>query len=268
MVGLAHLQTARLNVVMVGGGTPDPSDRCRVGLSFFDAAGRLFNDASGMPIATDVTLAPDQAARLDLRQADAFRGRTGLRVALRARMQALDLPPTTGADPCRRVVATLEVFDNFTGRTSLLAVGGGSPDPSTIPSDPQEIPFGMVGLARLQTARLNVAAVGGGTPDPSQLPACPVALGFVNSMGEPFLDASGMPIAAEGTLEPGTAGALDLRSADAFRGLTGMRVAFRAVLRVGVVLPPSPCQPPVATLEVFDTLTGRTLVLYPSDPNI
>jgi hypothetical protein len=81
MVGLAHLQTARLNVVMVGGGSPDPSERCRVGLSFFDAAGQLFSDASGMPRATDVTLVPDQVARLDLRQADAFRGRTGLRVA-------------------------------------------------------------------------------------------------------------------------------------------------------------------------------------------
>jgi hypothetical protein len=44
-----------------------------------------------------------------------------------------------------------------------------------------------------------------------------------------------------------------------------MRVAFRAVLRVA--FPPSPCQPPVATLEVFDNLTGRTMVLIPTDPN-
>ena len=252
MVGLAHLQTARLNVVMVGGGTPDPTARCRVGLSFFDAEGQRFSDASAMPIATEVILAFDQAARLDLREADAFRGRTGLRVAFRARMQALDLPPTTGPDPCQRVVATLEAFDNITGRTNLLAVGGGTPDPS-------DIPFGMVGLARLQTARLNVAAVGGGAPDPSDLPSCPVTVGFVDSMGEPFRDASGMPIAAEGTLVPGEAGALDLRSADAFRGLTGLRVAFRAVLRVA--FPPNPCQPPVATLEVFDNLTGRTGLL-------
>ena len=38
-----------------------------------------------------------------------------------------------------------------------------------------------------------------------------------------------------------------------------MRVAFRAVLRV--VFPPSPCQLPVATLEVFDNFTGRTSLL-------
>ena len=257
MVGLAHLQSAQLNVVMVGGGTPDPSDDCRVGISFFDAAGQLFRDTSGMPIAAEAILS-DQAARLDLREADAFRGRTGLRVAFRARMQALDLPPTTGPDPCRRVVATLEVVDNLTGRTNLLAVGGGSPDPG---ANPQEIPFGMVGLARLQTARLSVVAVGGGSPDPNGLPSCPVALGFVNSMGQPFLDASGMPIAAEGTLAPGQAGALDLRAADAFRGLTSLRVAFRPVMRVLATAPPNPCQPPVATLEVFDSLTGRTNLL-------
>ena len=221
MVGLAHLQTARLNVVMIGG-NPDPSNRCRAELSFFDAAGRLFRDASGVPIAAVFILDPGKAARLDLREADAFRGRTGLRVAFRARMQALDLPPTTGPDPCRRVVATLEVFDNFTGRTNLLAIGGGQ-------------------------------------PDPSNLPACPVEVSFVNASGDPFRDASGTPIKALIALDPGQAGALDLRSVDAFRGLTSMRVAFRPVLRV--VFPPSPCEPPVATLEVFDNFTGRTSLL-------
>jgi len=251
MVGLAHLQTARLNVVMIGG-NPDPSNRCRAELSFFDAAGRLFRDASGVPIAAVFILDPGKAARLDLREADAFRGRTGLRVAFRARMQALDLPPTTGPDPCRRVVATLEVFDNFTGRTNLLAIGGGNPDPS-------DLPFGMVGLARLQTARLNIVAIGGGQPDPSNLPACPVEVSFVNASGDPFRDASGTPIKALIALDPGQAGALDVRSADAFRGLTSMRVAFRPVLRV--VFPPSPCEPPVATLEVFDNFTGRTSLL-------
>jgi len=252
MVGLAHLQTARLNVVMIGGGQPDPGQRCRAEISFFDAAGQLFRDSSGVPIATEVILVSDQAARLDLREADAFRGRTGLRVALRARMQALDPPPTTGPDPCRRVVATLEVFDNFTGRTNLLAIGGGNPDPS-------DLPFGMVGLARLQTARLNIVAIGGGQPDPSNLPACPVEVSFVNASGDPFRDASGTPIKALIALDPGQAGALDVRSADAFRGLTSMRVAFRPVLRV--VFPPSPCEPPVATLEVFDNFTGRTSLL-------
>ena len=222
MVGLAHLQTARLNVVMIGGGSPDPSNRCRAEVSFFDAAGRLFRDASGVPIAAVFILDPGKAARLDLREADAFRGRTGLRVAFRARMQALDLPPTTGPDPCRRVVATLEVFDNFTGRTNLLAIGGGQ-------------------------------------PDPSNLPACPVEVSFVNASGDPFRDASGTPIKALIALDPGQAGALDLRSVDAFRGLTSMRVAFRPVLRV--VFPPSPCEPPVATLEVFDNFTGRTSLL-------
>jgi len=86
-----------------------------------------------------------------------------------------------------------------------------------------------------------------------------VEVSFVNASGDPFRDASGTPIKALIALDPGQAGALDLRSVDAFRGLTSMRVAFRPVLRV--VFPPSPCEPPVATLEVFDNFTGRTSLL-------
>lgn len=140
-------------------------------------------------------------------------------------------------------------------RLNVVAVGGGSPDPS-------EMPFGMVGLARLQTARLNLVAVGGGSPDPS---TCPVEVSFVDETGAPFLDTSGTPIAARFMLAPGEARELDLRAADAFRRATGLRVAIRAVVHVAV--PSNPCRPPAATLEVFDTLTGRTSVLYvPTQP--
>jgi hypothetical protein len=132
MAGLAHLQTARLNVVAVGGGTPDPSQQvCRVGLGFRDASGRLFRDASGMDIAAEFTLAPGRAVHLALREADAFRGRTGRRVAVRADALWLD-PPT--AESLRPIVATLEIV--MTGQTVLLywprlnvVAVGGSPDP-------------------------------------------------------------------------------------------------------------------------------------------
>jgi hypothetical protein len=258
IAGLAHLQTARLNVVAIGGGQPDPADRCLANLSFRDATGQLFRDASGMPIATEVALEPGKAARLDLREADAFRGRTGLRVAFQANVELREttsLPP----NPCTAVVPTLEIYNSLIGRTALFypedvaAIGGGQPDPSGIP-------FGIVGLGRLQTGRLNVVAIGGGQPDPSELPICPVDVGFVNDAGEPFRDASGMPIAAQFVLSSGKARALDLKASDAFRGSTGMRKAFRAVAQV--TLPPNPCQPPVATLEVFDNLTGRSSLIY------
>ena len=259
VVGLAHLQTARLNVVAIGGGNPDPGERCLVGLSFRDATGQLFKDASGMDIAAEVMIAPGQAAQLDLREADAFRGRSGLRVAFQANAELL-VPPS----PCTAmVVSTLEIYDSLIGRTTLLypgdvaAIGGGNPDPG-------QIFFGIVGLGRLQTGLLNVVAIGGGNPDPSDLPICPVGVGFVDDMGEVFRDASGRPIVARFDLDPGAARALDLRAADAFRGSTALRKAFRAVARVMTPTdtPPNPCRPPVVTLEVFDNLTGRSALLY------
>ncbi|OGB92305.1 MAG: hypothetical protein A2Z31_03030 [candidate division NC10 bacterium RBG_16_65_8] len=229
IIGLAHLQTARLNVVAIGGGTPDPSNRCVVNLSFRDATGELFKDGRGMPISAEFTIAPGQAAQLDLREADAFRGRAGLRVAFQTSAELLDTrhPP----NPCAAIVPTLEIYDSLIGRTALL-----------YPADP--------------------AAIGGGTPDPSDLPVCPVEVGFVDDLGEVFRDASGRPIAARFVLAPGEAGELDLRTADAFRGSTGLRKAFRAVARLAH--PPSPCRPPaaVATLEVFDNVTGRSALLY------
>jgi hypothetical protein len=223
-----------------------------------DASGGPFTDAGGMPIALVVSLEPGQAVRLDLREADAFRGRTGLRVAFRAQVE-LRAPTSAPPSPCTAIVPTLEIYDTLIGRTALLypgdvaAIGGGSPDPDAIP-------FGVVGLGRLQTGRLNVVAIGGGSPDPSQLAICPMEVGFVDEMGEPFRHPSGMPIAARFELSSGEARALDLRATDAFRGLTGLRVAFRAVARV--ILPPSPCLRPVATLEVFDTVTGRSALVY------
>ena len=85
-------------------------------------------------------------------------------------------------------------------------------------------------------------------------------------MGDPFRDASGMPIAARGVLAPGQAAYLDLRAADAFRDTTVLRVAFRPVVRVLSTAADEPCQRPVATLDLFDPLTGRSTLLYaPSD---
>ena len=122
---------------------------------------------------------------------------------------------------------------------------------------PGEVSFGIVGLARLQVARPNVVTVGGGSPDPG---ACPVEVSFVDETGAPFLDTSGTPTAAQFMLAPGEARELDPRAADAFRRSTGLRVAVRAVAHVAV--PSNTCRPPAATLEVFETLTGRTSVLY------
>lgn len=259
VAGLAHLQTARLNVAAVGGGAPDPAGVCRVGLGFRDAGGQLFRDASGMDVAAELLVASGRAVSLDLREADAFRGRTGRRVAVRPEVRWLD--PTSGPSPCGILVATLEIIDSLTGRTVLLNFASPDVVSSTEPDVPSFL-FGLVGLHKVQTARLNVAAVGGGTPDASELPVCPFEVGFVDEMGEAFRDASGMPIVASGVVAAGQATYLELKAVDAFRETTGLRRAFRPAVRVLSAATDEPCVRPVPTLELFDTLTGRGNLLY------
>lgn len=130
--------------------------------------------------------------------------------------------------------------------------------------------FGMVGLARAQTARLivvNIADPGAPTtpPDP-----CRVTLGFVDTSGQPFVDQARQPIAKEVNVLAGQAALLDLRFDAVADGndwratpldRTG-RVQFRAGLEFPAGQPPDPCRDLVPTLEVFDNLTGRTMVLY------
>jgi hypothetical protein len=263
-IGLARLQNATLSVVAVGGGTPDPGALCRVRLAFRDAAGHLFRDASGMDIASEFLLTPGRAVRLDLREADAFRGRSGQRVAIRGDARRLDT--SSGCEP---LVATLEIVDNTTSNTALLYDPGDSGGPL----------HGMVGLGRSQTGRLNLVVVGGGTPDPtavgggspdptavgdgaadlSSLPPCAVDVGFVNELGDPYRNSSGVPIAVSGTLTLDRAVSVDLKAADAFRGVSGSHVWFRPVVRV---LTTTSCQRPVLSLEVFDTTSGRSALQY------
>ncbi|MBM3819968.1 MAG: hypothetical protein FJW14_13260 [Acidimicrobiia bacterium] len=134
--------------------------------------------------------------------------------------------------------------------------------------DPPGKPFGMVGLARMQTARLNVVNLGSGDPpgeaDP---PGCRVTLGFVDGTGRSFTDRMGMEIVSEASLMPGEATHLDLRAGDALRDRGTRRVQIRPGIdpgsEVGGAVPHlSPCTGLVATLEIFDSATGATTLLY------
>ena len=132
--------------------------------------------------------------------------------------------------------------------------------------------FGMAGLALAQTARLNAVNVSpppdDGRTDPPE-PNCEVTLGFVDGNGQVFVDRSGREMTGRASLGPGQAAYLDMRSGEVLG--TERRVQFRAGLEF--FLPPvdpdmpDPCRNIVATLEIFDTFTGRTMVLYhPPDP--
>lgn len=119
MVGITRGQTARLNVVNVGDvpqglcrssdDVPPGPCRTQVDLVFFDNAGRQLSR-------TTETLAPGHSAFLDLN------GDTLERQGNRAEIRAAVLVPPPDPDRNSRavLVATLEVFNNETGRTLFI----------------------------------------------------------------------------------------------------------------------------------------------------
>ena len=137
MVGITRGQTMRLNVVNLQ--PPPEGDRqvpppCRVVLSFRDAAGHPFTNSDGQPIRRVVELQAGQSAFLDL-NGDMFGGPSTnadtigpARLQLRPFVRVLQAPPDPERqyppDPCR---ATMEVFDNASGRTSIFAAGFTNP---------------------------------------------------------------------------------------------------------------------------------------------
>jgi hypothetical protein len=136
-VGITLGQTLRLNVVdlAIAADGQLPPDPCRVVLTFRDPNGRPFTDEKGNVIRRAIELQAGQSAFLDL-NGDMFAGpgTTGdtkgpVRLQLRPFVRVLSEPSDSTSqippDPCR---ATMEVFDNASGRTSLFSAGFTPPD--------------------------------------------------------------------------------------------------------------------------------------------
>jgi hypothetical protein len=117
--------------------------------------------------------------------------------------------------------------------------------------------FGMVGLAEGQTAQLNLLNPGVAAP----------AVGVTCSASVAFLDGNGTVLKTGAfSIAPGKSAALDLR-ADADLALsTNQRREIRATIMIPGVVPvaSNAAATPVCrlfpTLEIFDTVSGRTLV--------
>jgi hypothetical protein len=117
---------------------------------------------------------------------------------------------------------------------------------------------GMVGVADSQTAQLNL--LNPGVPSPAAAAICIANVSFV--------DANGV-VVKSGTLTvpPGQSRALDVRSDTDLSIVSGDRREIRALISIPGILPPagstsvvlSACKL-IPTLEIFDTVTGRTLV--------
>jgi hypothetical protein len=127
LLGLARLQNARVSVVNLTPPDPDlPPSPCDVALAFVDDAGVTFRDGSGNPIALEASLEFGESAALELPSSIAFLGRSGLRRAFRASVEdaaAPRLPPS----PCAGVVATVEIYESLTRRTTVVQQNPGPP---------------------------------------------------------------------------------------------------------------------------------------------
>jgi hypothetical protein len=115
MVGITPYETGRLNVVT---NDSTPAQSCTIGLGYLDADGRALK--------TDFkVLRTGRAQYLDLMGIDAVpRGemRAEIQPFLNDRL-LMDRPTAFPPDPCRGVIATFEVFDPATGKTSLSIPG-------------------------------------------------------------------------------------------------------------------------------------------------
>jgi hypothetical protein len=126
-------------------------------------------------------------------------------------------------------------------------------------AQPAVVTTGMVGIADAQTAQLNLLNPGVLAP----------AVGVICSAGVQFVDDSGAVLKSTTLMVPsGQSKAFQLHSdTDLNLVVAGDRHEIRAVITIPPITPVAGASTPapplcklVATLEIFDTISGRTLV--------
>ena len=109
-VGLVAGQTARLNVSILS--PAPPTDPTAVEIRFLDSNGAIIKQ-------TIVQLAPGQTAFTDFSPADVAPGAAVARMQIRAEVR-VTITPGPQETTSGRLISTLEIFDNATGKTSFL----------------------------------------------------------------------------------------------------------------------------------------------------
>jgi hypothetical protein len=263
-VGLGIGQTARLGVVDLRPPADlrvdEPPEPCEATLEFLDVFGRPVVDRSGEVVRREVLLLPGQAAFLDLP-----RGAIPQRELLILITPRIVVPPEPVVPPdpiepsaCDGLVGSVQVFNNRTGWTQIAM--GTPPDDGIVDFFGPENPmppalFGMLGLARGQTARLHLLF----PPEPIVPPEpIQVIMGFKDEDGRVLRDTEGREFQTEVELVPGVVETFELPAGDI--AFDGLRKEFRPF----VAFPPEPVLPEaqiVANVELVSNFTGRTQVL-------
>lgn len=127
-----------------------------------------------------------------------------------------------------------------------------------VPALPAVHTTGMVGIADAQTAQLNLLNIG----------VAPPAIGAICTAVVSFVDASGTVLKTTTlTVPPGISKSFTLRSDVDLSLLAGDRREIRATIATPLVPPPTATATASAachlipTLEMLDTVSGRTLVV-------
>jgi len=241
MVGLVPGQTARLNATNAGDGV-HPPDPCKVTLMILGGEGEVLAGPTsqllepGASVSLDLALLAPGPAPLKRTQVRGF-------VKIEGKDDSISNP----------IAATLQILDNATGSTAVLYPLGRFFLPTAL-SPPQQ--FGLVGILPGQTVRLNLVNLG-----PSLYPNDPCNVEVV------FLDKQGSTLATfplEEPLAPGAAASFDLNASSTF---FDRRTEIQALVKTSCPGQNSSPNSTLATLEVFDSLTGRTTVIqYPNGP--
>jgi hypothetical protein len=127
-----------------------------------------------------------------------------------------------------------------------------------VPALPAVRTTGMVGIADAQTAQLNLLNIG----------VAPPAIGVICTAVVSFVDANGTVLKTTTlTVPPGISKSFAIRSDVDLNLLAGDRREIRATIATPVVPPPTatsavaPACHLIPTLEMLDTVSGRTLVV-------
>jgi hypothetical protein len=219
LTGIAPFETARMSIFCSDDASRIQPEPCEVTFEFHDIRGNILKKST-------LTFDAGTGGSFDLTPADVGIGGSRLEII-----------------PCilvgrGAVFPSYQVFDNFSQRSRIFSNWTQPPEPAG-----GEIHFGSFGLTAFDTLRLNALCPAGDATRTSA--PCDVTFIFHDTRGRILKQITR-------TLDPGAAGYLDLRAAEA--GLNVRRGEIIPCVRVGNGAV-------VATVETIDNLTGVTTVM-------
>ncbi len=134
----------------------------------------------------------------------------------------------------------------------------------------RQLNFAPLSIARGETARFNM----GGPPEPERPEridpvACKGTLALRDANGAPLLGRDGRPLTRELSVLPGQTASVVLPAAVVFGDGSGLRALLSASFRMGgppAPEMPDPCTNLSTTLEIYDSVTGRTNAVLGGPP--